>query len=441
MTSLAAALRAELDIYARIRSLRQFIAATPRYAVPEHLGPYLDLLERSRRESVKAVVAAPPRHGKSESTLHYVVQSLLLDPTDRIGYATYAAEFSEQQAKRAAFIAEQHGLRLAEQRASFWRTPEGGEAIWTSIGGPLTGKGVRRLFVDDPVKGRAEAESAAYREAAWAWFNAVAYTRLEPGGSIIVMATRWHPDDLSGRLIAQGWKYINLQALSPIGAALWPARYDVAALADIREQIGEYEWASLYQGEPRSKGGRVFGDVHFYDALPAGRYRTALGADFAYSAKSHADCSVALALVEHQGLYYVADVKRERVEAPAFRATLAALKSTWKGTIRAYIGGTEKGVVDFMDLAIDAIPASADKFTRAQPVAAAWNAGKVLVPRDALWVSTLVSELAAFTGVGDKHDDQVDALSAAFDALDNHIPMAKTAPHRPGYRMGAGRGF
>jgi len=412
----------------RRTSLRSFIAATPGYTSPEHLGPYLDLLERSRREPVRVVVAAPPRHGKSESTLHYVVQSLLIDPTDRIGYATYAAEFSEQQAKRAAIIAEIHGVQFAEQRASFWRTKQGGEVLWTSIGGPLTGKGVKRIFIDDPVKGRAEADSPAYREAAWAWFNAVAFTRLEPGGSVVVMATRWHPDDLSGRLIAQGWQVVNLPALAPDGKALWPARYSAEALHAIREQIGEYDWSSLYQGEPRAKGGRVFGEPSWCTtaSVPEHGVRISLGADFAYSSKTYADYSVSVALVarpEHcikRGnitRYYVADVRRQQVEAPAFRRAITEQRQKWPGKVTAYIAGTEKGVVDFLKqdgIPLEPLPATLDKFARAQPVAAAWNAGDVMVPKDAPWAEAFVSEVAAFTGVGDRHDDQVDALAGAF---------------------------
>ncbi len=419
LISAAAAVMSE----AERRDLGAFIAKIPGFHRPEHLRPYLDVLERSRREPVRAVVAAPPRHGKSESTLAFIVQSLILDPCDRLGYATYAAEFSEQQAKRAAFIAELAGLKLKEKRASYWRTHEGGEVIWTSIGGPLTGKGVRKLFVDDPVKGRAEAESATYREAAWQWFNAVAYTRLEPGGSIVCMATRWHPDDLSGRLIGQGWTPYNLKAIGNDGRALWPERYPLDALEKIRLQIGEYEWSSLYQGEPRSKGGRVFGDVHFYDALPTEGYRVSIGADFAYTSKNYSDYSVAVVLLERGGVHYVADVVRQQVEAPMFRRTLKALRDKWRGRVTAYIGGTEKGVIDFMKLSengspdgldLNALPAIVDKFARAQPAAASWNAGKLLLPRSAPWLDAFTSELVGFTGVSDRHDDQVDALAGAF---------------------------
>lgn len=421
VTALAlAAIRAQHAARGRAAesSLLDFIPHTTRdHRAPLHLSRYVALLERAWTEPVRAVISTPPRHFKSTTTLHWIVQTLKRFPTKRIGYATYAADFSEQQGKLAAFIAERAGLQLVEQRASFWRTKAGGRVDWTSIGGQLTGKGFDVLVVDDPVKGRAEAESGVIREGAWSWFNGDAFTRLEPGASVLVIQTRWHPDDLAGRLVAKEWPWINLPALDADGKALCPWRFDAAALGSIREQIGEYEWASLYQGTPRSKGGRVFGEAHFYDALPTSGYQISLGADFAYTSKTYADYSVAVVLLEHAGRFYVAEVVRQQTDAPTFRGSLSTLQTTWPGRVTAYVGGTEKGVVDFLVQAgvrIDALPAIVDKFARAQPAAAAWNAGKILLPRGAPWVDLFVSELAGFTGLRDRHDDQVDALAGAF---------------------------
>ncbi len=409
--------------------LRSFIAKTRDYTAPEHLGQYIDTLERSTREPVRAVFSAPPRHGKSETTLHFIVQTIRRNPRVRIAYCTYAAEFSEQQAGRALRIAETHGLKFKEQRANFWRTAEGGEIRWVGVGGQITGTGADIFVIDDPVKNRAEAESTVYREATWEWFTSTAFTRLEPKASIVVMATRWHPDDLSGRLIAHGWPRINLPAIDEAGKPLWPERYDATALAEIRE-LNEYDWWSLYQGEPRSKGGAVFRDVHWYDELPKVAYKISIGSDFAYSKKTHADYSVAVVLASAGGYTFVLDVVRQQVAAPQFAASLRQLRQQYGGArITSFIGGTEKGVVDLMStrefggLAIDGIPARDDKFIRAQAVAASWNAGKVLVPsekfcaaskRSAPWRDAFVSEIVNFTGVGDRHDDQVDALAGAF---------------------------
>lgn len=404
----------------RPENLLEFIPrVSPKYTPPYHLKPYVDVLERSLREPVRAVFSAPPRHGKSETTIHHIVRCLKRDPTDLIGYATYAAEFSQRQSKKALLIAERAGgIQFAETRVDFWRTKQGGEVIWTSIGGPFTGMGVRKLLVDDPVKDRAEAESPTYRERAWEWFGDVALTRLEPGGSAVVMQTRWHPDDLAGRLIKEGWPRINLKAIDDAGRALWPERWSLEDLHKIRTGPGgEYSWASLYQGEPRSRGGAIFRDVRFYDRRPAAGYQLAIGVDLAYTAKKHADYSVAVVLAEIGGSYYVLDVVRQQVEAPQFANTLATLRDQYHGAkFYSYIGGTERGIIDFLKVQgvrIEAMPATEDKFVRAQPAAAAWNGGAVLLPRDAPWLDAFVAEVTEFTGVNDAHDDQVDALASA----------------------------
>lgn len=405
--------RLERDLFAFIP------AVTPGYAAPRHLHPYVETLARTWTHPVRAVLSTPPRHAKSETTLHAIVQTLRRDPRKRIGYATYAAEFSAQQSKHAALIAHRAGVSLLEQRHDFWRTAEGGQVIWTSIGGPLTGKGVDLMIVDDPVKDRQEAESPTYRERAWSWFNAIAFTRLEPGGSVVVIQTRWHPDDLAGRLISQGWPRINLPAIDDDGAALWSERYPVESLRKIQAQVGEYDWTSLYQGEPRSKGGRVFKDPTYYVKPPTLAYRIRVGVDLAYTAKTHSDYSAAVVMAEYDGKYYILDVLRMQVEAPAFAEQLAKVVRRHPGAQAvAHVATVEKGTIDLIKktqrINIRDELARGDKFVRAQPVAAAWNAGKVMIPSSGDWVEAFVNEVTNFTGLDDPHDDMVDALSSAY---------------------------
>jgi predicted phage terminase large subunit-like protein len=403
-------------------SLLDFIPyTTPQYVAPTHLARYVEALERSTREPVRVVISTPPRHTKSVTTMHFMVQALLRNPKLKIGYATYAQDLSRTQQRLCKAIADLAGLKLTQHSQDAWITQEGGAVYWTSIGGPLTGKGVNLLIIDDPVKGRAEAESKAYRNRAGDWLESDAFTRLEPGASIVVIQTRWHPDDLAGRLIAKGWEVINLQAIDDVsGLALWPDRWPISELQKIREQVGEYTWGSLYQGNPRTKGGRLFGDVCHYDELPRGGYKIYVGIDFAYTAKTHADYSVALTMVAGaDGFFYITDVVRKQVDAPTFAdRDLVRLRHQYGGgKFQAYIGGTESGVVDFINqrgVNVRKMAAVGDKFSRAQAAAAAWNAGKILVPRRAPWLEEFVSELADFTGIDDPHDDQVDALTSAY---------------------------
>lgn len=400
-----------------------------------------ELVERSTREEVRAVVSMPPRHGKTSTFLHAFAWLLTLDPMRTHAFATYAQELANSKSRTARRLARDAGVALADdaQNVREWRTTTGGGLLATGVGGPLTGQGITGLgIVDDPVKNRQDAESALIRERTWEWFTDVFYTRLEPGASAIIVATRWHNDDLSGRLIADGWETINLPALNDAGEALWPERYPPTRLAEIREQVGAYTWASLYQGEPVPRGGAVFQGVTTFDTIPDSPYREAHGFDAAYTAKTHADYSVTLTGRVVNGTIYLTNMLRAQAEAGQYLDMLTARgikRVTW------YRSGTEKGLEAFMrraGLSVDAITATGDKFARAQPAAAAWNAGRIAVPAPGSehhgpWVNTLLDELLAFTGLGDAHDDVVDALAALHHAL-----VGSPKPDRAALRRGIG---
>lgn len=260
-------------------------------------------------------------------------------------------------------------------------------------------------------------------------------------GGFVVHNTRWHPDDLIGWLRerngGQGWEVIELRAIAdetdPLdprkaGEALWPEFMPAEFLAERRIDVGEYDWSSLYDQRPTPKGGAVFeGDVLF--SPPPARYRVAIGIDLAYTEKTASDYSVAVVMAESEGRYHILDLHRMQAAAPVFAERLRSLALTYPGApMVAYVSGVERGVVDLMNvkpddpgkiqLRIQAKPATADKFVRAQPVAAGWNAGRIFLPTDSpKWAGPLVSEMRMFTGIKDAHDDQVDALAAAYDAL------------------------
>jgi predicted phage terminase large subunit-like protein len=388
---------------------------------PAHVRRIAASVERvANRDELRLVIAMPPRHGKTETLLRAFAWLLSREPSSTMAYATYGADLARSKSRSARRYARDAGVQLAHDSASVteWRTQAGGGLLATGAGGPLTGQGINRLLViDDPIKNRQEAESALIRDRTWDWFTDVAFTRLEPGASAIVVATRWHPDDLSGRLIADGWDSIVLPAINEREEALWPTRYPLERLRDIERQVGVYTWASLYQGSPRPRGGAVFQDAWYYDELPPDPFREAIGVDFAYTAKSHADYSVAVRGRAIGDTLYLTHVYRAQVEMPAFAAHLKAQAGT---RMLARIGGTEKGIVDFLrrdGIRVDTIPASTDKHAFAQPLAAAWNTGRVLLPRHAPWVPTLLDEVLSFTGVNDAHDDIVDALGALHHAL------------------------
>lgn len=413
----------------KILPLAGFIPTlSPTFESPLHLGPMLDVFQRiARGESVRVVIDVPPRHGKSETLLHGKAWLLMQDPSLQIAYASYAGRVAEKKSRRTRELARRAGVPLAvdAKGRQDWRTgvEEGG--MWaTSVDGPITGEGFNVIVLDDLIRGRAAAESAAVRERTHSWIVADVLTRLEPGGSVICNGTRWHVDDPSGRLIASGWEHVSLPAINAAGEALWPERWPLSELEKIRESLGGedgYEWRSLYLGQPRGRGSSVFNDATTYARLPE-KLRVAIGCDFAFSKKSHADWSVAIVLGTDGVNFYLLDMVRLRAEPREFRGRIQLLAEQYKGaSVSAYVGAAESGIIEFLregKLRVDGKPATADKFSRALKTAAAWNGGKVLIPQNAPWLDTFLSEVFNFTGTGaDRHDDIVDALVAAFDAL------------------------
>jgi predicted phage terminase large subunit-like protein len=246
--------------------------------------------------------------------------------------------------------------------------------------------------------------------------------------------TRWHPDDLAGRLISQDklggdkWEVISLPAIAEdndpigrkVGQALWEDRYNIGILQDRKKQVGEFWFRSMYQQQPYFKGGRVFADANYFVNEPVGGI-LGVSVDFAYSRKSYSDYSVIGVGKWFNKKLYLIDWWRGQVDATQFASILKKYQLKYDSPIYTNIGGTERGIVDFLkkehNLRILEKPATTDKFSRAQPVSAAWNDGRVLLPENTKWTEPLVHEVASFTGVNDVHDDQVDVLSTLYNSL------------------------
>jgi len=370
-------------------------------------------------EEVRTVFSTPPRHGKTITLLNAFVWLMLQDASRTHAYATYGADLSLSKSRLARQTAKNAGIELMDDSSSMkeWRTQEGGGLLATGVGGALTGQGISGLgVVDDPVKNMAEARSSTYRERTWDWFNSVFYTRLEPGASAIVVATRWHPDDLSGRLIADGWNVVNLPAINSDNEALWPEYYPLERLLEIKRQLGDIVFDALYQGTPRTVSGGMFGEPHFYDKLPD-NYRTVVTFDAAYTQKTSADYSVIIAGRYDGEKLYVTDMYRAQTNAETFKARLDAFQKQHTTVLNTRIGGTEKVFIEWLrseGIRVNAEPTKGDKYMNATPLAAAWNRGDILLPRQAPWLDPFIAELMDFTGADDVHDDIVDTLATAW---------------------------
>src|SRR5262245_36309965 len=246
-----------------------------RYQVPPHLRLLSNAIAETVRTGGRLLVMMPPRSGKSETgSVWTPVWFLNAWPDKRVMLTSYEADFAASWGRRARNVIDEHDellVRLSEDStaANRWHTPEGGGMTTAGAGGSLTGRGADLLIVDDAHKNAEEAYSKATRDRIWEWWTTTALTRLEPGAAVIVIGTRWHEDDLIGRILRQEgshWRVISFPALAaendPLGRApgepLWPERYDAAALAATKASIGERAWEALYQQDPFGDGGTFF---------------------------------------------------------------------------------------------------------------------------------------------------------------------------------------
>lgn len=225
------------------------------------------------------MVTMPPRHGKSELvSIRFPAWYLGKHPSEQFIGASYGVDlaFDFSRGVRNLIASPEYRalfpdveLAADSQAKDRWHTSVGGGYVSaglgiSGVGTAITGRGADILSIDDPVKGRATAESETMREAIWRWYTADAYSRLQPNAAVVLTLTRWHEDDLAGRLInaeAAGgdkWVRIDFPALDEHGAALWEEAYPASALKQIRTNIGEYDWASLYEQRPRPIEGSFF---------------------------------------------------------------------------------------------------------------------------------------------------------------------------------------
>lgn len=434
-------------------SLDHFIRrVAPREPPPRHIErELLPALERAGREPVRLLVSMPPRHAKSVTIMRALTWHMRRNPALLSAYVSYGAEQAETQSRWMRNVAIEAGVRLADDTTAvnLWRTRYGGGLVATGVMGRITGLGIKGwLVIDDPHKDRAEAESPVIRERVWDQFQGTFYNRLEDDASVIVVATRWHEDDLIGRIkrgeTGESWQVIEMPAIrhpetgepddGDLGVALWPERFPLERLKTIRRTSGEYNWSSLYQQRPRPRGLSLFKDpVRF--SLANTRlegYRLIWAVDPAATAKTSADYSVAVLLaVKGYGddaVVYVLDVVRLQEEIPQFVRRVAALaRKRGCGVVVEAVGGFKAVPQMLRELApgirVVEVKPTTDKFTRSQTWSGAWNSQRVHVPDDAPWAEAYIAEHLAFTGQGDAHDDQVDASVHGFDAL--YVPMPK----------------
>jgi predicted phage terminase large subunit-like protein len=448
---------------------RQFEPQRRRFATPGDLArhcdpivrqtPALDALDRVLAAMAggavdKQMVFMAPQVGKSERAVRRnVAYRLERDPKLRIVVASFDYSTARRwgaAVKMDVAAAPDLGIRLRDdsKAAGYWLTEQGGSLYCVGIRGALTSRAVDLLIIDDPVKDRAAAESQMQRDAAWDWWENVAKPRST---QVLVIQTRWHADDLAGRMLQREpgeWAVLSIPAIAesdddPLGRAVGeemePARERPAGYyTALQKTTSPYVWASLYQQRPTLAQGNLFrrGDWRYWTSTGPGEVlaesdtagrpeRYMLGdcfrfitMDLASSTKTSADHTVAGAwAITLAGDLVLLDRVRERVPQADHMALLEPLRSRWLTPYdTTYIesrmfGSTLVYALGRKGLPVAELEADTDKLTRALAAADLVRHHRVLLPRKAAWLDEWLDEHADFPN--GRFDDQVDVMAYA----------------------------
>ncbi len=401
-----------------------------------------------RGEIDRLMVLMPPGSAKSTyGSLLFPAWWFTQHPASSVIATSHTRSLAEHFGRQVRELIREYGDELGytlcagRQAAGTWQTTGKGEYFATGIRGPLTGHRADLVVIDDPVKSQADADSPTLRERLWNWYRFDLTTRLKPRGRIVLIMTRWHEDDLAGRLLAQNaseWHLLRLPALAedndPLerapGAALWPDWEDEQALLRRRDTIGERAWSALYQQSPRPIVGSLFKteSIDILDSAPKGQNATVVRAwDLAATSATGGndpDWTAGVKMMrEKLGRFVVLDVVHLRGSPHDVEAAIAeAARIDGTGVSiglpedpgqagkhqATYLAGRLAGY------RIDISRETGAKTTRATPVASQVEARNLAIVR-AEWNHAFLEELRDFP-FGRK-DDQVDALARAFTML------------------------
>ena len=433
----------------------------PKYEVADFHRTILQSMQSVAEElKDRVLLTMPPRHGKSHAISElYPAWLMGRQPDIQIIACSYAGELAATFGRKARDLiaSPEHRdvfpnseLSSDSKSAHRWNTPEGGAYYAAGVGGPITGRGADIILLDDLIKNREEADSQAYRDKVWDWYKEVLYTRLHTGGRIIALMTRWHEDDLIGRLLhppeddtlfvdpeeLDDWEHIHFPAINDKGEALWPSKFPVGKLSQIRATIGRRGWQALYQNDPQPDEGNFFKRDWFkyYKKIPM-NLRIFGASDYAVTADGGDYTVHSVIGVDEEDNIYLLDVWRGQTDTLEWVEELLRLMKMWGpyvwieegGAIQKSMGGiiTKRMSEEKIYIHRAAFPSTRDKASRARSMQGRIQMGKVFFPKTK-WFEPLQNEMLTFP-LG-KHDDFVDTMSL----FGQHLPGLKAAaPIKP----------
>lgn len=424
----------------------------PGYQTAQHhrlIAAELEAVERG--ENDRLILCTPPRHGKSQIvSRHFPGYYLGRNPDKQIIATSYAGDLASDFGQDARDIINSPEyqnvfsmrLRQDSRAKDKWRTSAGGIYISAGIGGGITGRGFDVGIVDDPVRDWRDADSPTIRNWIWNWYLTTFLTRAMPGARIVVIATRWHEDDLIGRLLkaqehgGDKWRLVVMPALAlegdilgrAPGEALWPAWYPIEALLRIRntpgsDGAGSRAFTALYQQNPQLEGGNIFKREwwQYYRMLPKIQ-RTLQSWDTAYEEKTSADFSCCTTWGVGETGYYLMNVWKGKVELPELKTMARALAEKYQPNeilIEAKASGKSlaQEIKRATKLPIILIDVDRDKVARANAVTPLIESGRVYLPEPGTpgteWMADYLDSMAAFPAGA--NDDDVDSTTQALN--------------------------
>ena len=397
----------------------------------------------------RLIIQAPPRHGKSQLvSRQFPAWCFAQNPNLNIIASSYSSDLAKRMSRDVQRLLEDqpftdaYGTFMPSNKDKQIKTAElfelvSGSGAYRSsgVGTGITGMGADIGIIDDPVKDAKEANSETVRNSVWEWYTSTFYTRLSPKSGVLLCMTRWHEDDLAGRLINEmknggdQWQVISFPAIAeedePMrqkGEALHPERYPLSMLEKIKRAVGTQVWNALYQQRPSSKGGDVIQTSWFkrYNMLPRIKNAFIVG-DTAQKESQANDYSVFIVMGEgYDGGVYLIDLIRGKWEAPELTLKLKDIWSKYQAQYQlsgVYIEDKASGtgliqtIKREQHIPIFGLKADASKYTRLLGVQGYIESGYVYLPNGAPWVLDFLDECEKFTKTESHlHDDQIDAL-------------------------------